>query len=157
VFDSERLRAANVNPATGLATDFLNQFNEAILLLELLPVSATGLDDLRAWRQMNYREYLANARHGEVAASAFAAADERARQSLDALSDVMGVIIASTVDALETHAGSPTGRILADQALAALKPLVARCAAIINGTEPSLLGMSGAAAHQSCLDPVPVR
>jgi hypothetical protein len=153
----ERLRAANVNPATGLATDFLNQFNEAILLLELLSVSAADLDDLRAWRQMNYREYLSSAKDCDVAVSAFAAADERARQSLDALSDVMGVIIASTLNALETHGGSSASRIIADQALAALKPLVARCAAIINGSEPSRLGIGSEPATQSRLDPVPAR
>jgi hypothetical protein len=28
-----RLRAANINPRTGLATDYLNHFNEAIMLL----------------------------------------------------------------------------------------------------------------------------
>ena len=32
-----RLRAANINPRTGLATDYLNHFNEAIMLLEMIP------------------------------------------------------------------------------------------------------------------------
>ncbi len=31
------LRAANINPRTGLATDYLNHFNEAIMLLEMVP------------------------------------------------------------------------------------------------------------------------
>ena len=31
------LRAANINPRTGLATDYLNHFNEAIMLLEMIP------------------------------------------------------------------------------------------------------------------------
>jgi len=29
--------AANINPRTGLATDYLNHFNEAIMLLEMIP------------------------------------------------------------------------------------------------------------------------
>ena len=31
-----RLADANINPATGLATDYLNHFNEAIILLDML-------------------------------------------------------------------------------------------------------------------------
>jgi hypothetical protein len=33
---SPRLADANINPASGLATDYLNHFNEAIMLLEIL-------------------------------------------------------------------------------------------------------------------------
>ncbi len=32
-----QLRAANINPRTGLATDYLNHFNEAVMLLEMVP------------------------------------------------------------------------------------------------------------------------
>ena len=35
--DAERLAAANINPKTRLASDYLNHFNEAIMLLDLLP------------------------------------------------------------------------------------------------------------------------
>ena len=31
------LSAANINPRTGLATDYLNHFNEAVMLLEMVP------------------------------------------------------------------------------------------------------------------------
>lgn len=34
---AERLRVANINPRTGLATDYLNHFNEAVMLLEMVP------------------------------------------------------------------------------------------------------------------------
>lgn len=34
---AERLRVANINPRTGLATDYLNHFNEAVMLLEMIP------------------------------------------------------------------------------------------------------------------------
>jgi len=33
--DPARLAEANIHPATGLATDYLNHFNEAIMMLEL--------------------------------------------------------------------------------------------------------------------------
>ena len=31
-----RLTDSNINPATGLATDYLNRFNEAVMLLDML-------------------------------------------------------------------------------------------------------------------------
>jgi len=34
--DPERLRAANINPATGLATDYLNHYNEVAMLIATL-------------------------------------------------------------------------------------------------------------------------
>ena len=40
-----RLADANINPATGLATDYLNHFNEAIMLLEMLSSCPECRDD----------------------------------------------------------------------------------------------------------------
>ena len=44
-YSEQDLLAANVNPATGLATDYLNLFNEAIMLFEMgldMPDMATN-------------------------------------------------------------------------------------------------------------------
>ena len=37
-----KLRAANINPRTGLATDYLNHFNEAIMLLQYATLNIFG-------------------------------------------------------------------------------------------------------------------
>ena len=37
--------AVNINAATGLATDYLNHFNEAIMLLEMLASAPEFRDD----------------------------------------------------------------------------------------------------------------
>ena len=60
--DAARLAAANVNPATGLATDYLNHFNEAIMLLEMLPSAPEFRDDFLRWQPVSYREYFAGSR-----------------------------------------------------------------------------------------------
>ncbi len=49
----EHLKQANhlVNPNSGIANDFLNQYNEILLLVENLPVLLPEMvDDLLAWR-----------------------------------------------------------------------------------------------------------
>ena len=55
-----QLRAANINPRTGLATDYLNHFNEVLLLIENLPTLLPEmLDELLEWKPVTYREYFA--------------------------------------------------------------------------------------------------
>jgi len=51
------LRAANINPRTGLATDYLNHFNEAIMLLEMIPDMPECSGDFLEWRPLSYAEH----------------------------------------------------------------------------------------------------
>lgn len=46
-----------VNPMSGLANDYLNLFNELVMILEQIPQMPELLEDLLAWRPMSYREY----------------------------------------------------------------------------------------------------
>jgi len=46
-----------VNPASGLANDYLNLFNEVVMLIEQLPEMPELIDDLLAWRPTTYKEY----------------------------------------------------------------------------------------------------
>ncbi len=52
-------QAANlVNPASGIANDYLNQYNEILLLVENLPVLIPEMvDELLSWKPKNYKEY----------------------------------------------------------------------------------------------------
>ena len=49
--------AANINPRTGLATDYLNHFNEAIMLLEMIPDMPECAEDFLLWYPLSYREH----------------------------------------------------------------------------------------------------
>ena len=51
------LRAANINPRTGLATDYLNHFNEAIMLLEMIPDMPECAEEFLRWQPLSYREH----------------------------------------------------------------------------------------------------
>src|SRR6202051_1212691 len=52
-----QLREANINPRTGLATDYLNHFNEAIMLLEMIPDMPDCAEDFLLWHPLSYREH----------------------------------------------------------------------------------------------------
>jgi hypothetical protein len=52
-------RLSLVNPVTGLANDYLNVFNEILLLLEFLPTMPEMTEEALAWRPRSYCEYFA--------------------------------------------------------------------------------------------------
>ena len=54
-----RIRRAEalVNPASGLANDYLNLFNEIVMLVEQLPTMPELFDDIQRWHPMSYRDY----------------------------------------------------------------------------------------------------
>src|ERR1700745_1881566 len=51
------LRAATINPRTGLATDYLNHFNEAVMLLEMIPDIPECAEDFLVWSPLSYAEH----------------------------------------------------------------------------------------------------
>lgn len=137
--DRARLAEANISPVTGLATDYLNHFNEAIMLLELLATVPDFVADLLSWRPMTYREYFTTSHFKErdLALACYEDADAAARRRLDELVDAVNCIMSATLDALE-HGLSPHAMAdLGTQAAGWLKPLVAKAGAVINGQHAS--------------------
>lgn len=130
-----QLRAANINPRTGLATDYLNHFNEAIMLLEMLSSCPDCLDDFLSWQPMSYREHFAASRFKgrDMAIAAYEAADPNLRSCLDTLAGTMTAVLEATHAALKSDMPPEAAGVLADRAAALLRPLVARTGAVING------------------------
>ncbi len=56
---TEARAKALVNPTSGLANDYLNIFNELVMLVEQLPDIPEFADDIFAWRPRTYQEYFA--------------------------------------------------------------------------------------------------
>ena len=52
-----RRAEALVNPASGLANDYLNLFNEIVMLIEQLPMIPDLFEDIQRWRPTSYRDY----------------------------------------------------------------------------------------------------
>jgi hypothetical protein len=127
-----------INPKTGLSTDYLNHFSEAIMILEMLPALPEAIDDFRAWRPRSYIEHFAasNFRNREAAIACYHAANPEIRQAFDQLADTMNAILTTTRDLLATGNMAVAVKPLAESALAWLRPLVARAGMVINGKLP---------------------
>ena len=137
-----RLAEANINPATGLATDYLNHFNEAIMLLEMLSSCPECRDDFLGWRSMSYREHFEASRFKgrALAIAAYDAADPSLRGCLDTLAGTMTAVLEATRAAMGSDIAPATAVALAERAAALLRPLVARAGAVINGEDSAEAG-----------------
>jgi hypothetical protein len=85
---SQRERAeAIVNPASGLANDYLNLFNEIVMLIEQLPSMPELIEDILQWRPVTYQDYFANSvLPGRASAlEAYAALDGNFRRDFEAV------------------------------------------------------------------------
>jgi hypothetical protein len=148
-----RLAHANINPCTGLATDYLNHFNEAIMLLEMLPVAPDCKEDFLEWRPMSYVEHFAAShfKHRDLAIAAYEVADPVFRRQLDEITGRMNQILTEAHDGLKGDLTHDTIRILAEATAHWLRPLVARAGAVING-ELAATQPSADAAPQDAID-----
>jgi hypothetical protein len=130
----------NINPVTGLSTDYLNHFTEAIMLLELLPADPGCAADFLAWEPKNYREHFAVSHFSnrDAVIAAYEAADPELSRSLDMLADLMNTLLLATRMAISANPAAAKSRALAHRSAIVLKPIVTRVSALINGTAPGL-------------------
>ena len=129
------LLAANINPKTGLATDYLNHFNEAIMLLEMIPDMPDCAADFLCWQPLSYREHFTGShfKARDLAISAYDSADPSVRDEFDSLTATMTSILTAVGAAMCEAQQDRTRAILAEQATGWVKPLVALAGGIING------------------------
>ena len=151
--DGARLRDANINPVTGLATDYLNHFNEAIMMLELAAQMPECVEDFCGWRPLSYCEHFAASHFKErdLAIAAYELADPALRHRLDELADAMNAILLATAAAMRGAEPDALAEV-AQEALARLRALVARAGAVIHGAETAAAEATEAQATQAALD-----
>ena len=129
------MRAANINPRTGLATDYLNHFNEAIMLLEMVPDMPECAEDFLGWQPLSYAEHFtaSNFKGRDLAIAAYDSADARIRAEFDNITSAMTSILTAVSAAMREARQDKTRTTLAEQATGWVKPLVALAGGVING------------------------
>ncbi len=128
---AEALRRANVHPESGLATDYLNHFNEVVMLLEMLGDMPEMAEDILAWSPCGYAEHFERTCYAgaETVIAAYAAAPRALRAHFETL-------IAALDEALaEAQALVRAGDVAAAAAMAGdqIEPLLAAARACVNG------------------------
>ncbi len=139
VLDPARLAAANIHPETRLATDYLNHFNEVVMLVDLMPSMPDCAAEVAAWEPRSYVEHFRASRFRErdlairaydtVAPARRAAFEETVRAIDGAIGHIRRLILAAPPGEL------PVARI-ADLSATKVKPLLAHAMGLINGAPP---------------------
>ncbi|KZL14128.1 hypothetical protein [Pseudovibrio sp. Ad26] len=135
----ELLAHANINPSTGLATDYLNHFNEVVMLLEMLPDIPDCAEDVLAWEPADYITHFSASKFSakELAIRAYGAVDLPLRNALE---KCIGEVDQEVIS-LQKMLGSAevTGELLQivqDKAVTVIRPLLSQAGSIIHGHLP---------------------
>ena len=130
------LAAANINPHTRLATDYLNHFNNVVMVLELVPDMPDMAEEVLGWAPASYEEYFhaSHFRERELAVAAYRAADRGIRDEFDSAITHLDCVMAEAMQLIERD---PTEAAVAqrirDIVNDRLKPGIAAASAIVNG------------------------
>ena len=131
------MRAAKVNPRSGLATDYLNMFNEAIMLFEMAIDMPEMADELSAWSPKSYTEHF-EASGFEMTATVLAAyetAEPDLKSRFDTLCGETCASFLSAIDLVQSMDLSDDGGIFEAQAvLEDLKSLQAKLDGMIHNS-----------------------
>jgi hypothetical protein len=101
-YTEQDLLAANVNPVTGLATDYLNLFNEAIMLFEMGLDMPDMAEELTEWAPHTYVEHFERSgfEMKDVVVAAYDAAPSAVRAAFDTCCEQALAVFASSIDIL---------------------------------------------------------
>lgn len=125
-----------INPLTGLSTDYLNHFTEAVMVLEMTAAMPECLADLRAWQPRSYTEHFAASRFSnrEAIVAAYRNADPGVRMTLDRAAELLNALVERSRDLVCRQNEAAEIEAIARRAAERIRPLIARAAALINGT-----------------------
>ena len=98
-WDGEVLAKANIMPATGLATDYLNVFNEAVMLFGLLPAMHDMIEELRVWQPLTYEQHFERSGFAarELAILAYKNADPAIKEPFDSMIQTTAALLSLAI------------------------------------------------------------
>lgn len=96
----ERVRGTNISDKTLLATDYLNHFNEIVMLIEMLPDMPDMLEDCRMWQPKTYQEHFRDSGFSdrELAIEAYDHVPGKFRLPFEDSISMMNQVVAHTLD-----------------------------------------------------------
>ena len=96
----ERRANALCNPNSGIANDYLNHFNEILLLIENLPALLPEMvEEILAWKPVDYREYFTKSSlpGKEEALAIYDSLDPDFRKDFESMVDLLDSIVLRSI------------------------------------------------------------
>jgi len=138
-----RLEGTNISSQTFLATDYLNHFNEVVMLLGMLGDMPEMFEDVAAWGPKSYAEHFRGSSFSDrdLAVAAYEIAPERYRRPFDdtiAQADrVVTRAVAEIARAIEAEEMERVA-LLGESASRILQKLIDVASGIIHGSEKGM-------------------
>lgn len=143
--EAMRAKAAgsNLDPQTLLATDYLNHFNEIVMLLEMISDMPEILEDSKEWKPKSYQDHFRDSTIAdrEIAIEAYEVVLPKYKEPFEKTIDQVNTTIASTIAVLERDLLSGNTELVRENA-SALSKIIQRlmdtASAIIHGSAQTL-------------------
>lgn len=137
---SAKAEGTNISPQTLLATDYLNHFNEIVMMLDMIPDMPDCFEDAEAWEPKSYQDHFRSSmfRDKELAIEAYDHVPPRFRQPFEDVIAQMNALIARAVEEIRPRLGAGEDdhlRLICTDASRAIQRLMDVASAIIHGSE----------------------
>lgn len=144
-----RVRGTNINDKSLLATDYLNHFNEVVMMLDLVPEMPECLDEVKAWQPKGYKDHFRDStfHDRDLAIEAYDHAPPACRAAFEETVARLDEAVAGTIGAIEAAlATGDADRVahVAAESVRRVRGLIDVASALINGEMPT--------AHQREID-----
>jgi hypothetical protein len=128
-----------INPSTLLATDYMNHFNEVVMMIEMLPMMPEMLDDCVAWRSKTYPQHFIDIKldYSQLAADAYQFVPSSIKVPFELTVAQLNAVIGLTVKRASAHIAASNQEELSQSialSMTVLRRLVGALAGIINGS-----------------------
>lgn len=134
-YTEQQLRDANVNPSTGLATDYLNLFNEAIMLFEMGIDMPDMAEELVDWQRRDYVAHFEKSgfEQKDIVIEAYRSASPEVRVAFDECCEKALDSFESSIQILLSSLEKPVAHEELETRLAQMKELVTELDSHIHG------------------------
>lgn len=139
----EKVRGTNINEQTLLATDYLNHFNEIVMLMEMVPSMPELLEEALEWRPRGYREHMLASTFSdrELAAEAYNHVPRKFREPFEKTLSQLDNLITTSIARVQKDIERGDEKLLNDNACAlckVVKRLLDVASGIIHGNSTTM-------------------
>ena len=130
----EKIRGSNINEQTLLATDYLNHFNEIVMLLEMVPDMPELLEEAKEWKPMGYQDHLLASTFSDkaLAADAYDNVPKKYKQPFEQTIGQLDNLIATAIERIEADMEHGDDNLLRENA-GALSKVIQRLMDVAGG------------------------
>lgn len=139
----QKVAGANISQSTLLATDYLNHFNEIVMLLELVADMPDMLEECKAWAPKSYQDHFRDStfRDKDLAVEAYNHVPSRFRRPFEDTVEQMNGLVFQALERLEdavTHEDPDMVKIRAQAASRGIQRLIDVASSIIHGSDRAM-------------------